>query len=207
MPRKIPVAVWTSPKNVAIIAGAINKSPENCKMNPRLPHIGLYLSLITTRYVLNCLSSTEVLMAFAKPSWVTMPKIWTLSVTGIRFIRFNRINSKAILTLAFADIVMRGDVIIAFIGTWSESSPFITILSKISLSVIMPTNWSILFFTIMVSAFFPCINLTAVAASISSSKTINWWWAYESTERFRGSVTMTCSEFSLVVKTNDIKLC
>ena len=32
MPRKIPVAVRTSPKNVAIIAGAINKSPENCKI-------------------------------------------------------------------------------------------------------------------------------------------------------------------------------
>ena len=41
IPREIPVAETVSPNAAANTAGAINSIPENCRINPRLPQIGL----------------------------------------------------------------------------------------------------------------------------------------------------------------------
>jgi hypothetical protein len=100
----------------------------------------LYCSLIKLLYRLKVRSITEVRTAFARDSWVTIPSIPELSATGIRFIWLSRIRFKACLTVPFGERVTIGEVMIDFRKTWSESSPLITTLSIMSLSVTIPTG-------------------------------------------------------------------
>ncbi len=41
MHKNIPAADFSSPNEIARMAGPINKRPANCRIKPRLPHIGL----------------------------------------------------------------------------------------------------------------------------------------------------------------------
>src|SRR5215210_2303111 len=125
-----------------------------------------------TLYVRNVFSNTDVLMAFANPSCVTMPKTFSSSTIGTRLIMLSLIMLSACLTVAFEERVTMGEDIIDFNKVLSESAPLITTLSKISLSVTTPMGFSDLE-TIIVSAFFAWISLTALATSTFSSITEN----------------------------------
>jgi hypothetical protein len=92
--------------------------------------------------------------------------------------------------VAEEDIVIIGDDIMDFKFTKSESSPLLTTLSKMSVSVTIPMGFSFFVITMAVSAFFECNRLTASVTVAFSSTLTNCPWIYVVIVRLRASTML-----------------